>query len=167
MSSLESNNTPAEEILLGFKRRGLGLARVDDKLGVGPSDALTDDDRKILAERRLDLLALLDDETAILNKYNERVPQLFTQYDGWILNGGDDVMRPDRDGHAVTCLETLELMHSTDVRVLIRPETKAEDAVALLRKIARDIEKDGVYRTGGRPNHRCGEFVLLNTDGDA
>ncbi len=39
-------------------------------------------------------------KTGLLKKYEQKKPNLFIQYDGFDLqDGGDDVMRPDDEGH--------------------------------------------------------------------
>lgn len=96
---------------------------------------------KATAERKIPT------QEELLRKYAEREPKYFTQYDGFKLAGADYVMQPDREGHSLTWSETYELMSSPiEVRVLIPAQTTKHDAVSLLRKIARLINKKGIYR---------------------
>ena len=89
----------------------------------------------------------------MLDHYAKKEPMLFEQYDGF-KNAGDDVIHPDYDGDSLTVGDTCELMSGyPEVRVLIPPKTKAEDAVRLLLKIAiqiksREIEIDKMYEKG-------------------
>ena len=80
----------------------------------------------------------------------------FKQYDGFYDKDKtwDDITPPDYDGDSLTVGDTCELMSGyPEVRVLIPPKTKAEDAVRLLLKIAIqikswEIEKDKMYEKG-------------------
>jgi hypothetical protein len=88
------------------------------------------------------------DKFALLAHYASRKPQQFAQYDGFTNCGTtrhDDV-QGDQDGHAVMLGLKWELMVGAPVRVLIPASTRKEDAVALLKKVADWIERDGVYR---------------------
>jgi hypothetical protein len=85
----------------------------------------------------------------LLAKYAEKPVTAFSQFDGFIVSHeGDDVMRPDGDGHCIMCGDTEELMHGADVRVLVKPDTLVKDASAMLRKIADIIDRDGVKLPG-------------------
>jgi hypothetical protein len=88
-----------------------------------------------------------EEKSAVLQHYERREPRLFTQYDGHNVGVGhqDPIIRPDAEGHSLTTGLTWELMHGADVRVLIPATTSKETAVALLRKIAAEIECDGLW----------------------
>lgn len=76
----------------------------------------------------------------------------FHQFDGWRLDGWDDVMRPDDEGDALTGGDvggTYELSASSPpVRVLIHEATSKADAVRLLHKIAGWVEHEPPKRFG-------------------
>jgi len=81
----------------------------------------------------------------LLEHYGRREPCLFLQFDGHKVVGRDDVLRPDENGHSVTSGLTYELMSGrVAVRVLIPKDVADADAVALLLKIAHEIERDGL-----------------------
>ncbi|HYE76136.1 MAG TPA: hypothetical protein VEF04_22515 [Blastocatellia bacterium] len=83
----------------------------------------------------------------VLKKYSERELRYFTHYDGFKLAAPNYALQTDAEGHAITSGETYELMSSpVEVRVLIPAQTSRHDAVSLLRKIARMINKKGIYR---------------------
>ncbi len=79
----------------------------------------------------------------LLEHYKHKEPTLFVQYDGFDLqDGGDDVMRPDDEGHWLSTRLTYELMSGgPNVRMLITPETSKDTILALLNKIKRWIRK--------------------------
>lgn len=79
----------------------------------------------------------------LLSHYREREPTALRQYDGFLNHFGESVMHPDVDGDCLASTSTLELMRS-DVRVLIKREVSAAEAVRLLHKIALWIERDGI-----------------------
>jgi hypothetical protein len=89
------------------------------------------------------------DKFALLAHYASRLPKQFTKYDGFALgvDSFDDLMGPDAEGHCLSVGMTWELMAGADVHVhvLIPATTSKEDAVALLKKVADWIERDGVY----------------------
>ena len=76
----------------------------------------------------------------LLAHYAERPVTRFQQYDGWKLDGWDDVIRPDEFGRGIMSTPTYELMRGSDVRVLVKPTCKREDVIALLNKIVQWIE---------------------------
>ncbi len=80
----------------------------------------------------------------LLEKYKQKEPNLFSQYDGFdVQNSADDIMRPDSEGHWVAhTAMNFELMNGADVRVLINPMTPRETVFALLDKIRNRIEKE-------------------------
>jgi hypothetical protein len=73
-----------------------------------------------------------------LAHYATREPKLFLQMDGhYMPRGGDDQMRPDGDGDAVTANGTFELMHGATVRVLIPGDSDPIVAARQLKKLAK------------------------------
>jgi hypothetical protein len=87
------------------------------------------------------------DTPEMLAHYAEREPCAFLQYDGFDAPTGmfDDNWGPDVGGHEVIVGITYELMSGmATVRVLIPPESDADVAAALLRKIADRVERHGV-----------------------
>ena len=69
----------------------------------------------------------------------------FTQYDGFMLeHDGDCVMRPDKDGDCLMSGSTFDLRHSGSdlaVRVQIHKGTSHADAVRLMKKLTKWVEK--------------------------
>ena len=94
----------------------------------------------------------------LLAKYREREPKRFLQFDGFVVSPDtvDDIMRPDVDGHCIFSTETVELMHGSNVRMLITLDTTQDDAIQLLGKIQDWITKDGLDSFGCR-----GEFTAF------
>lgn len=81
----------------------------------------------------------------LLVHYAHKKPRAFAQYDGFSGMTGDDFMQADENGHAVFGWRRSELMGSPfDVRVLVDPEAKREDVLALLEKITDFIRRGGV-----------------------
>ncbi len=84
-------------------------------------------------------LARLEADAAkvrLLAHYAEREPKEFIQYDAFSPEGyGYDSLF---GGY------TVELMRGTPCRVLIDPTTSSADAVAMLRRVADWIERDGL-----------------------
>jgi hypothetical protein len=73
----------------------------------------------------------------LLDKYANREPTPFEQFDGFYVNdGGDDIMRPDDEDHCLFSSDTWELMHGADVRVLVSRDTPREQVGPLIRKLA-------------------------------
>jgi hypothetical protein len=80
----------------------------------------------------------------LLDHYSKRTPHAFVQIDGFVCDGWDDVIKPDKNGHGVMAGSTFELMSGVaDVRVLIVPGTKQADIIGLLDRIS-DWVKRGV-----------------------
>ena len=86
------------------------------------------------------------DKTLLGNKlahYASREPKYFLQLDGHYLpRGGDDEMRPDCDGDAVSASGTVELMYGATVRVLIPHDGDVLVAVRQLKKLAKWLKRD-------------------------
>jgi len=86
----------------------------------------------------------------LLQHYARRPPQRFTQLDGFTGVRFDDVMRGDemhgdKDGHALMCSETYELMSGVyAVRLLVTAGTQKHDVLALLDKMRRWIARDDI-----------------------
>lgn len=77
----------------------------------------------------------------LLEKYAQKEPNTFYQFDGWADQPPDDFMIRDEEGDVKIASETEELMSTCpDVRVLIPPGTDREHASRLLKKIAGWIE---------------------------
>ncbi|MCZ6652985.1 MAG: hypothetical protein O7D91_08155 [Planctomycetota bacterium] len=77
----------------------------------------------------------------LLRKLLHKPTNIFKQFDGFVVTEPDDVMRPNEQGHCWMEGETVELMSTCpEVRVLIPPGTKRDDAIALLRGIISSIE---------------------------
>lgn len=88
----------------------------------------------------------------LLQHYQSKPPTVFYQYDGHLVRGRDDVMRPDGDGDAIMASVTCELMHGPKgVRVLIPTDTTEQDAARLLRKIADTLESGAFAALEERP----------------
>lgn len=79
---------------------------------------------------------------SLLTNYSGRNPKQFVQLDGWW--DADDVMGRDENGQGATGSLTWELMHGSDVRVLIPLTTTKDQALVLLRKIVDWVGRDGV-----------------------
>ena len=79
----------------------------------------------------------------LIKKYIRREPTRFQQHDGFAnLEPGDFIMSPDEDGDCCLSSETWELMYGADVRILIKEGTTYLDAIRLLKKIVKYIERD-------------------------
>ena len=77
-----------------------------------------------------------------LAHYASREPKKFLQIDGFYLpEGGDDFLRPDKDGDCMHGTATIELMQGTYVRVLIPYETNAKVAARQLKKMTKWLKK--------------------------
>ena len=73
-----------------------------------------------------------------LAHYASREPKQFLQMDGhYMPRGGDDQMRPDGDGDAVTAFGTVELMYGATVRVLIPHDSDPIVAARQLKKLSK------------------------------
>ncbi len=90
----------------------------------------------------------------LLEHYKHKEPTLFVQYDSFYLpNGGDDVMRPDDEGHWLSTRLTYELMSGgPNVRMLITPETSKDTILALLNKIKSWIRKSDDWHFAAKKN---------------
>ena len=75
---------------------------------------------------------------AILKKYAERDPKRFCQIDLW----AEGIFEIGDDGPSITNGSTIELMHGSEVRVLIRPDLDPMMAARLLRLAGDSIEQD-------------------------
>ncbi len=86
------------------------------------------------------------DKTLFGNKlahYASREPKHFLQLDGnYLPRGGDDEMRPDCDGDAVSAGGTVELMYGATVRVLIPHDGDVLVAVRQLKKLAKWLKRN-------------------------
>lgn len=82
-------------------------------------------------------------KTELLEKYGEREPKLFLQFDGFYPPTYPIEHDYAEDGYEIIASTTCELMNGASVRVLVNPTTEAGDAVALLRKTATYIERHG------------------------
>jgi len=71
----------------------------------------------------------------LLEKYMSREPRQFLQFDGFCNVEGDSHLLPDECGDCFSGSVTTELMHGSDVRVLIIPGTTRKTALRLLSKI--------------------------------
>ena len=80
----------------------------------------------------------------LLEHYSHKKPNRFIQYDGFADMKGDSFFEADSDGHVVLGQETYELMHGTEVRVLIRPGTPRKTVCWLLLKILGSIVDHGL-----------------------
>lgn len=80
-----------------------------------------------------------------LSKYARKQPKRFLQFDSFHTpGGGDDVMRPDRNGDCLFWGGGWELMNGPNtVRVLIPVGTTPAKVARSLRKIASIIKNDG------------------------
>ncbi len=82
-------------------------------------------------------LARLEADAAkgrLLAEYAELEPREFIEYQAF----GPEADRP------VFRIQTVELMWDIPCRVLIDPETSSADAVAMLRRVADSIERNGL-----------------------
>jgi hypothetical protein len=71
----------------------------------------------------------------LLEKYMSREPKQFLQFDGFTNIEGDCQVRPDENGDSFSGSVTTELMHGSDVRVMVIPGTTRDEALRLLKKI--------------------------------
>jgi hypothetical protein len=76
----------------------------------------------------------------LLGRYSRRDPRPFVQFDAFDDVQGDTEMPTDENGYSLSAIETFELMRGSTVRVLIKPGTTPETALALLDKIKEWIE---------------------------
>jgi hypothetical protein len=75
-----------------------------------------------------------EDAARVLEKYAGRPLRTFVQVDGWA--GWDNGIDPDpRTPYPLCGGTTRELMHGSDVRLLIRPDTTRSDVFAILDKM--------------------------------
>ena len=90
---------------------------------------------------------LLETKEDKLKHYEQRELQQFSQYDGWNIGAdlGDDLIRPDEDGHWLCAGMTNELMYGPEdgVRILIPVNSTKDQIVPLLKKLTAWIEKHG------------------------
>ena len=93
------------------------------------------------------------DKRSKMQHYSTRELKEFVQIDGFLK--GDEVMGMDADGHSVCGGITSELMHGSDVRILIPREHNRAQVIGLLRKALEAIEggfmeriKTGLDRDG-------------------
>ena len=78
-----------------------------------------------------------------LAHYASREPKHFLQLDGnYLPRGGDDEIRPDCDGDAVSAKGTVELMNGATVRVLIPHDGDVLVAVRQLKKLAKWLKRN-------------------------
>ena len=78
-----------------------------------------------------------------LRHYFERDPVKFIHFDFFREALKDGVLGPDADGDSIIRLETIELMSgSSEVRILIKPDTPKEVASRALRKVSEWVEKE-------------------------
>jgi len=80
----------------------------------------------------------------LLNHYAKREPKKFLQIDGWYSRQwvDDRVLAMDEARYSMTGGATVELMHGTDVRILIDPSTPVSEAVMLLRQAVAWLKED-------------------------
>lgn len=80
----------------------------------------------------------------LLKKYGSRNPKSFRQFDAFDVgvDGGDDMFHPDSDGVCIFSTTANELMHSANVRVFIDAETSRGDAIEMLKKLTKTVERD-------------------------
>lgn len=73
----------------------------------------------------------------------EKPVRLLIQYDGWSQEG-DDIFKPDEDGHIVCSRFTYELRRSDwPVRVHVNPQaTSKKEVLDLLKKIRKSIKRN-------------------------
>lgn len=93
----------------------------------------------------------------LIARYQKREPKHFIQYDGYIRREGEDLFDAcseyfDQDGYSWIQMDTWELMEGAAVRVLIKPETKPEDAARLLKILATQIKKAGRLASPTEPH---------------
>ena len=98
-----------------------------------------------------------DKRQACLDHYAQCEPMEFAQFDGWDIGAddpGDEIMRPDQDGHVLCSGQTWELRRSPEdlrVRVLIPIDTDPKAALSLMRKLTDAMES---IAESGTPNFR-------------
>ena len=79
----------------------------------------------------------------LIAKYMDKPVTRYQQFDGFIDAEEDSVVHPDRDGDAIMCGTTYELMQfDYGVRVLIPDNIESAAAARVLTKIANVVEKD-------------------------
>jgi hypothetical protein len=86
----------------------------------------------------------------LLEKYADVSPRQLLQYDGYsdvcyeFANYDLQYMDPDKEGDALCKAETFELIpEAINVRVYIRPDIKKKDVLRLLKKIYKNINRNG------------------------
>lgn len=79
----------------------------------------------------------------LLEKYADREPTAYYQFDAFTDTGGGGPMEPDGDGDERYASVTYELMNGANVRVLIRAGTDEKQALRALKKIRQWVKKDG------------------------
>ncbi len=90
----------------------------------------------------------LEDARLLLVEENSRKKAVrLIQIDGHQVGEGDDVMRPDEDGHTLMSGDTYELRNHAGspylpVRIEIYPGADKEEVLSLLRKITDWVECD-------------------------
>jgi hypothetical protein len=87
-----------------------------------------------------------DARRLLLEEHAKKKPVRLVQIDGHQVNGGDDVMHPDEDGHCLMGGEAYELRNLSGsrhlpVRVDIYEGADKQEVLALLRKIAAFVER--------------------------
>lgn len=112
------------------------LLSIADGLSVPLQQGHRADDDGWKAQRKAEKLA----------HYQARDPRDFIQYDGF--DQGDCVTGMDGNGQGVMSVSTTELMHGTDVRVLIPRDgnVSGDRIVMLLKRITEWIESDGLHK---------------------
>jgi len=88
----------------------------------------------------------------LLRKYSQKPVSHFAQLDGFDvgIDGGDDVMRPDKEGDWLSGGNTSELMSGgPNVRILISEGTSKQVALRLIQKLVGWLEVDNVWAANG------------------
>ncbi len=90
---------------------------------------------------------LEDARRLLVEEYSKKKAVRLIQIDGHQVAVGDDILRPDEDGHTLMCWDTYELRNIAGsphlpVRVELYPGADKEEVLSLLRKITDLVESD-------------------------
>lgn len=113
----------------------------------------------------------------LLQRYSVSETRRFIQFDALVgITPGKDCFNGDEDGHLICWGEAIGPMSAVSpVRVMIRPETTKQEALALLEKILETVEQcyeaepagegDGVDSTDQQKRTNVIEFPMKNLVG--
>ncbi len=98
----------------------------------------------------------------LLEKYGQKEPKLFIQYDGLDLqSGGNSIVCPDKEGHSFLWGLTYELMDGANVRILIQPGTPKETVLVLLDKMRNNLKNYDDWQAKAKDELRQDRLRIL------